>query len=82
MRIRLPEDEGDKLEELTKAARLRTGRAISASAWLRGAVRIAACDEGVADRIADAAPETGHGGPRPGAGRPRTPEGGNAADMR
>ncbi len=52
-----------------KSAR-RPGKYLSGSGWIRGAVRVALEDDDIAARIADAAPDTGHGGQRPGAGRP------------
>lgn len=71
MRISLPDDDARKLGELKKTAERTKGSRVSRSAWLRGAVRVAGDDEEIARKIADAAPETGHGGARPGAGRPR-----------
>lgn len=71
MRIRLPDDEGEQLAELANAAAVRRSKALSPSAWVRGAIAVAINDDAIAARIADAAPEAGHGGPRPGAGRPK-----------
>lgn len=71
MRIRLSDDEGKQIAELTETARLTTGRVLSSSAWLRGAVSAAMDDANMAKRIAEAAPEAGHGGQREGAGRPK-----------
>lgn len=76
MRIRLPADDEKRLNQLTEAASSATGRAVSGSSWLRGAVQVALSDEAVASRIAAAVPETNHGGPRPGAGRPKGSTGG------
>lgn len=79
MRTSLSGDDAQKLNQLKDdAEQSRSAEAgrevkISASAWVRGAVQVAADDKDVADRIAEAAPETratGHGGRRPGAGRP------------
>ncbi len=44
---------------------------LTRSGWVRGAIRAAAASPDVAAAIAEAADQTGHGGPRPGAGRPR-----------
>lgn len=44
---------------------------LTRSGWVRGAVRAAAADPAVARAIADAGDRIGHGGKRPGAGRPR-----------
>lgn len=82
MRIRLPDGDSDQLDALIADAEARRGKgAVSRSAWLQGAIQVAADDEAVAARVADAVPDTGRGGVRPGAGRPRRPpEGGSAAD--
>lgn len=44
---------------------------VTRSGWVRGAIRAAAADPEVARAIAEAGDRTGHGGSRPGAGRPR-----------
>lgn len=44
---------------------------LTRSGWVRGAVRAAAADPAVARAIAEAGDRVGHGGRRPGAGRPR-----------
>lgn len=80
MAIRLPDDETEQLAQLTGAAREITGRAVSASAWFRGAVRLAAEDDSVARRIVEHLPETGRGGARKGAGRPKGSQSGQAED--
>ena len=86
MRIELPDDDARRLARLTKQAesarRAATGRAesLSGSAWVRGAVRVASSDADVARLIAQAAPSTGHGGRRAGAGRPRDPRTRREAD--
>lgn len=69
MQLTLPEEDARLLDALK-------GR-LSGVAWIRGAVRLAAADSELARRIADAAPDTGHGGRRPGAGRPRKVGAGN-----
>lgn len=44
---------------------------LTRSGWVRGAIRAAAADPVIAAVIAAAGDRTGHGGKRPGAGRPR-----------
>lgn len=44
---------------------------LTRSGWIRGAIRAAATDPAIARAITEAGDTTGHGGPRPGAGRPR-----------
>lgn len=43
---------------------------LTKSGWLRGAIRVAAADPEVAQAITKSADNVGHGGWRPGAGRP------------
>lgn len=62
------------LQALLDDVQRPTGGAISAAAWLGGAIRVAVADDALADRILDAVPDTGRGGKRPGAGRPRGSE--------
>jgi hypothetical protein len=52
---------------------------MSSARWVRAAIRAAGADPVLAERIADSAPPSEHGGPRPGAGRPRTAGGHEAA---
>lgn len=44
---------------------------LTRSGWIRGAIRAAAADPAIAQAIAETGDRTGHGGSRPGAGRPR-----------
>lgn len=44
---------------------------LTRSGWVRGAIRAAAASPEIAAAIEAAGDRTGHGGPRPGAGRPR-----------
>lgn len=73
MRITLPDDDAQKLAALKAAASEQRSDigTMSSSAWVRGAITVADEDADVAARIAAAAPDAGHGGRRPGAGRPR-----------
>ncbi|WP_353113256.1 hypothetical protein [Microbacterium sp.] len=74
MQIDIPNPDAAALTRLAKDADL------SRSRWVRAAIRSADADPQLADRIAAAAPEVAHGGYRPGAGRPKRPEGSTAAD--
>ena len=74
MRVTIPDDDSDAdaLTELANSASTPE-KNVSRSSWVRGAVRVALSDDSIAQRIAEAAPdtrETGHGGRRPGSGRP------------
>ncbi|PKZ40779.1 hypothetical protein CYJ76_11260 [Kytococcus schroeteri] len=44
---------------------------LTRSGWVRGAIRAAMASPEIAQAIAEAGDRTGHGGRRPGAGRPR-----------
>lgn len=67
MRIEIDEVYAARLARLAEAAGLSRAR------WVRAAVRAADKDPALADRIQAAAPDSQHGGIRPGAGRPRKP---------
>lgn len=66
MRIDVHEDYAERLGRLAEAAGLSRAR------WVRAAIKAADEDPAIAQRIAADPPESGHGGHRPGAGRPRT----------
>lgn len=53
---------------------------LTRSGWVRGAIRAAAASPEIAQAIAEAGDRTGHGGKRPGAGRPPKPVGSSEAD--
>lgn len=44
---------------------------LTRSGWVRGAIRAAAASPAIAQAVTEAGDQTGHGGKRPGAGRPR-----------
>ncbi|MHC6176186.1 hypothetical protein [Glutamicibacter endophyticus] len=69
-------------EHAARLARLADGAGMSSARWVRGAVLAAEADPLLAAKIAEMAPASAHGGTRRGAGRPRRPEGGDAADPR
>ncbi len=73
MRIEITEAYAARLARLAEAAGMSSAR------WVRAAIRAAGADPVLAERIADSAPPSEHGGPRPGAGRPRTAGGHEAA---
>ena len=65
MRIEIDEVHAERLARLAEAAGLSRAR------WVRAAIKAADEDPAIARRIAADPPESGHGGLRPGAGRPR-----------
>lgn len=67
MRIEIDAEYAARLTRLTEAVEM------SRALWVRGAIRAAEADPDLARQIADSAPESEHGGARPGAGRPKRP---------